>query len=196
VQVHQFGNNAFSYLFITKEQPWVNTIGIVAFVLVVVMIALLTRNLRATASTAAVMAVTGLWWLGILPLMGIGLSVGLMLPMVFIMAIGSDDAIHLIWNMERTHDHERIYLFVGKAVTLTTITTVVAFAIFSLQTDLLVRRTLVATVVAIVVMWVATVLVVPLFYPPPQAVPVARRPQRPPTHAVHQAEHRVLTVRR
>lgn len=166
VNVQPFGNNAFSYLFIEEEQPWVNTIGIVSFFLVIIMIALLTRNIKATACTTCVMLVTSLWWLGALPLLDVGLSVGLMLPMVFIMAIGTDDAIHLIWNMELTSNQNKVYRFVGKAVLLTSVTTFVAFGLFSFQTDLLVRKTLIATTVAVVVMWVATMLVVPLFYPP------------------------------
>lgn len=175
--VHPFGNNAFSHLFIEEQLPWVNYVAALAFFLVVAMIALLTRNLRATACTAVVMGATSLWWLGSLPLMGAGLSVGLMLPLVFIMAIGSDDAIHLIWNIHRTQDPARVYRFVGKAVTLTTVTTIVAFLIFSVQTDLLVRRTLLATAAAVGVMWVATVLVVPLFYPVPEEP--RPRPARP-----------------
>lgn len=173
VDVRLFGNNAFSYLFITEQQPWVNTIGFVSFGTVVVLIAMLTRNVRATVCTAAVMGVTSLWWLGILPLMGIGLSVGLMLPLVFIMAIGSDDAIHLIWNMELSEDRRKVYRFVGQAVLLTSITTFIAFSIFSRQTDLLVTRTLLATSMAVGVMWFATMLVVPVFYPPPKAVKAA-----------------------
>ncbi len=177
-QAHPFGNNAFSHLFIEEQLPWVNYVAWLAFGLVVVMIALLTRNVRATACTAVVMGATSLWWLGSLPLLGVGLSVGLMLPLVFIMAIGSDDAIHLIWNMEQTGDHNRVYRFVGKAVTLTTLTTMVAFLIFSFQTDLLVRRTLLATAMAVAIMWLATMLVVPLFYPP-QDEPLPHRPARP-----------------
>ncbi len=170
LQVNLFGNNAFSYLFITEEMPWVNTVGIVSFTLVVIMVGLATRNLRATSAIASVMLVTSIWWLGVLPLMDIGLSVGLMLPMVFIMAIGSDDAIHLIWNMEQTRDRRKVYRFVGQAVLLTSLTTFIAFSIFSRQTDLLVTRTLLATAVAVLQMWLATMLVVPVFYPPGAAL--------------------------
>jgi predicted RND superfamily exporter protein len=197
-RVHQFGNNAFSHLFISKQQPWVNWIGIVSFVLVAALIALLTRNVRATLCTSVIMGLTGLWWFGLLPSLGVGLSVGLMLPIVFIMAIGSDDAIHLVWNMERTGDPDRVYRHVGKAVFLTSITTVVAFGIFHMQTDLLVRRTLLATAVAVAIMWLATMLVVPLFYPPtrprhghgrPGARPLVHLPPEPvalaPTDAPH-----------
>ncbi len=193
-QAHPFGNNAFSYLFIEEQLPWVNYVAALAFGLVIVMIAALTRNVRATACTAAIMTVTSLWWLGLLPLMGVGLSVGLMLPLVFIMAIGSDDAIHLIWNMEQTRDRERVYRYVGKAVTLTTVTTLAAFVIFSFQTDLLVRRTLLATAAAVVVMWLSTVAIVPLFYPPPPVAAPVARPNRPRTDAARHAKARNKTI--
>jgi hypothetical protein len=46
-----------------------------------------------------------------------------------------------------------------------------------------VRRTLFATAVAVVIMWVATMLIVPLFYPPRRARPLVERPPRPGPHA-------------
>ncbi len=183
VAVHQFGNNAFSYLFISEEQPWIANIGVVSYLLVVVMIAALTRNFRASAAVAALMFVTTVWWLGVLPLFDIGLSVGLMLPLVFIMAIGTDDAVHLIWNMEQTHDRRRVYRFVGQAVLLTSVTTFVAFGIFSRQTDVLVTRTLLATSLAVAFMWVATMMVVPLFYPVPEKLPESGTAPAPATVA-------------
>lgn len=175
VRVHQFGNNAFSHLFIEKELPWVRIVGAASFVLVTALIAVMTRSWRATAAIAAVMAVSSLWWYGMLPPMGIGLSVGLMLPLVFISAIGSDNALHLIWNLEHVPDVRRVYRYVGKAVTVAIATDAIAFLIFAFQTDLLVRRTMLATVASVTALWLATVLIVPLFYPPPEAVPRASR---------------------
>jgi predicted RND superfamily exporter protein len=195
IQAHPFGNNAFSFLFIDEQLPWVNYVAYLAFGLVIVMIGLLTRNVRATLCTAAVMGTTSIWWLGTLPMIGVGLSVGLMLPLVFIMAIGSDDAIHLIWNMERTNNPNKVWRFVGKAVALTTITTLVAFMVFSFQTDLLVRRTLFATALAVVAMWVSTMLIVPLFYPPREE-PIVQRRQRPVGHLKRHAEPEILVAAR
>lgn len=167
VQVHQFGNNAISHLFISKQLPWVQKVGIASFLLVTVLIAVMTRSWRATAAIAAVMGVSSLWWYGLLPPLGIGLSVGLMLPLVFISAIGSDNALHLIWNLEHVPDVRRVYRYVGKAVTVAIATDAIAFLVFAFQTDLLVRRTMLATVASVTALWVATVLIVPLFYPPP-----------------------------
>lgn len=169
VQVHQFGNNAVSHLFISKELPWVQTVGIASFLLVTLLIAVMTRSWRATTAIASVMLASSAWWYGLLPPMGIGLSVGLMLPLVFISAIGSDNALHLIWNLEHVADVHRVYRYVGKAVTVAIATDVIAFLLFSFQTDLLVRKTLLATVASVTALWVATVLIVPLFYPPPEA---------------------------
>ena len=133
-------------------------------------------RLLASAAIAAVMAVSSLWWYGMLPPMGIGLSVGLMLPLVFISAIGSDNALHLIWNLEHVPDVRRVYRYVGKAVTVAIATDAIAFIVFAFQTDLLVRRTMLATVASVTAQWLATLLIVPLFYPPRQPAPPAGRP--------------------
>lgn len=90
------------------------------------------------------------------------------------MSIGSDDAVHLVWNLEHLDDRPRVYRFVGKAVLLTAGTTFIAFQIFTLQTDLLVQKTMLATASAVVVMWVATVLIVPIFYPIVRPTPAPR----------------------
>ncbi|HUR25616.1 MAG TPA: MMPL family transporter [Candidatus Thermoplasmatota archaeon] len=169
VQVHQFGNNAVSYLFIQEELPWVNRVGAASFLLVTALVAAMTRSWRATLAIALVMALSSLWWLATLPPLGIGLSVGLMLPLVFISAIGSDNALHLVWNLERLPDWRRVYRYVGKAVTLALATDAIAFAVFALQTDLLVRKTMLATVASVTTLWVVTLLVVPMLYPPPKA---------------------------
>ncbi len=170
LKVHLFGNNAVSALFIDKELPWVQTVGTASLILVAAMIFVLTRSWRATAAITAVMVLSSLWWLGLLPSLGIGLSVGLMLPLVFISAIGSDNALHLIWNLEHVEDQERVYRHVGKAVTIAIATDVIAFVVFCFQTDLLVRKTMIATVASVSTLWLATVLVVPLFYPPQRRV--------------------------
>lgn len=169
VQVHQFGNNAVSKLFIDEELPWVNKVGIASFLLVTVLIAALTRSWRATLAVATVMALASLWWLATLPPLGIGLSVGLMLPLVFISAIGSDSALHLVWNLEHVPDPRRVYRYVGKAVTIAIATDAIAFLVFAFQTDLLVRKTMLATVASVTALWFATMFVVPMFYPPPKA---------------------------
>ncbi|MEK6975720.1 MAG: MMPL family transporter [Candidatus Thermoplasmatota archaeon] len=166
LQVHQFGNNAVSHLFISQELPWVNRVGIASFALVAGLIAVTTRSWRATLAISTVMLASSLWWFGLLPPMGIGLSVGLMLPLVFISAIGSDNALHLIWNLENLPDARRVYRFVGKAVTVAIATDAIAFVVFAFQTDLLVRKTMLATVASVTTLWLATLLIVPLFYPP------------------------------
>lgn len=169
VQVHQFGNNAVSYLFIHEQLPWVNRVGLASYLLVTALVGVLTRSWRATLAIALVIGVASLWWLALLPPLGIGLSVGLMLPLVFISAIGSDNALHLIWNLEHLPDPRRVYRYVGKAVTIAIATDALAFAVFAFQTDLLVRKTMLATVASVTALLFATLLVVPLLYPPPRA---------------------------
>ncbi|MEA3165352.1 MAG: hypothetical protein QOJ26_196, partial [Thermoplasmata archaeon] len=99
-------------------------------------------------------------------------------------AIGSDNALHLVWNLERLPDWRRVYRYVGKAVTIAIATDAIAFAIFALQTDLLVRKTMLATVASVTTLWVVTTLVVPMLYPPPKATtPLPVVEARPPSHS-------------
>jgi len=116
--------------------------------------------------------------------------VGLMLPLVFISAIGSDNALHLVWNLEHLEDRRRVYRYVGKAVTVAIATDAIAFLVFAFQTDLLVRRTMLATASSVTVLWFATMLVVPLLYPPPRAKPppVAPPPGVEPSKGTFQAD--------
>ena len=81
--------------------------------------------------------------------LGVGLAITLVLPLIFISAIGSDNALHLIWNLEHVRDQLRVYRFVGKAVTVAIATDAIAFIVFAFQTDLLVRKTMLATVASV-----------------------------------------------
>lgn len=159
------GNTALNYLFITEELPWLSYLGIVSAIVVAILSIVFTKSLRATVSITAVMLLTTIWWLGVLPLLDIGLAITLMLPAVFITSIGSDYAIHMAWNLLRNPDREEVYGVVGKAVLYSMITTVGAFAIFTQTQNVAAAKAMVATVVAILVIFLVTVLVMPVFYP-------------------------------
>ncbi len=164
LEIHTRGLTTFSYLFITEELPWLGYISIASLIAVVVLVSLATRNLKAIATVGIVMWLTSLWWLGILPLFNIGLSVTLMLPAVFIMCMGSDYSVHLVWNIMQTKDPKEVYGSTGKAVLYSAITTLGAFAIFSWMTSIVSARAMLAVVIAIVAIYVCTILVVPIIY--------------------------------
>ncbi|PKK85977.1 MAG: hypothetical protein CVT48_03050 [Thermoplasmata archaeon HGW-Thermoplasmata-1] len=164
-KVALFGPTSFSYLFISKEMPWVNYMGIASLIAVGLILLLLTRNLQAVGAVTAVVALSSIWWYGILSIIGIGLSVTMMLPLIFIIALGSDYAVHLIWNMEHSGNREDCYGYVGKAVFFSALTDFGAFIIFANITDMMVQKAMMATAIAILITFIATMIVVPMFYP-------------------------------
>jgi predicted RND superfamily exporter protein len=159
------GNPALNYLFITEELPWLSYLGIVSGIVLAFLTAIFTKDMRATAAVMVTMGLTGVWWLGVLPAFDIGLAITLMLPAVFITSIGADYAIHMTWNLIKNPDRDEVYGVVGKAVLFSAITDIGAFAIFTQTQNVAASEAMVATVIAIAVMFVVTILVMPIFYP-------------------------------
>ncbi|MDX1611813.1 MAG: MMPL family transporter, partial [Candidatus Thermoplasmatota archaeon] len=159
------GNTATNYLFIEEELPWLSYLGIVSAIVVTLLSIMFTKSIRATLAVVITMGLTSVWWLGVLPSFDIGLAITLMLPAVFITSIGSDYAIHMVWNLLRNPDREEVYGVVGKAVLYSMITTVGAFAIFTQTQNVAASRAMLATVIAIGVIFLATMLIMPIFYP-------------------------------
>ncbi len=165
VSVHMYGNTATAYLFVEEELPWLRVMAAAAFLVVTGLVFAFTRSLRPTLCVATLVGLTSIWWLGLLPAFGVGLSITLMLPMAFIMSIGSDYAVHLAWNLERAARADHVFATTGKSVMFSAVTDGGAFLIFTGMQYLLMQRAMVATSLAIGVIFAATVLVIPLFYP-------------------------------
>lgn len=186
LKVAFFGNTAINYLFIAKELPWLGYMSIVTNVLVVALVYIPTRQWRPTLVVGILNFVTSILWLGLLPILGIGLAITLALPLVFIYAIGSDYGLHLVLSTEATKDPADTYRTTGKAILVSAITTFGAFLIYTQISNLAVRRTMIATSAAIVVIFVTTMLIVPLLYPPARKkdnegpAPVAAAASEPP----------------
>jgi len=159
------GNTALNYLFITEELPWLSYLGYVAGAMLLFLTAIFTKSLRAVLAVGSVLTLTSVWWLGMLPAFDIGLAITLMLPAVFITSIGSDYAIHTTWNIIQSEDRGEVYGVVGKAVMFSAITDIGAFAIFTQTQNVAASQAMQATVLAIGIMFAATFLTLPLFYP-------------------------------
>ena len=165
IHVAFVGNTATNYLFIAEELPWLTYMNIVDNLMLLVLVFLMTRNVKITAVTLLISTLTSLWWLAILPFMGIGLAITLVLPMAFIIAIGTDYAIHFMWNIRQTQNPREVFESTGKAVLFSAITTTGAFTFFIMLQNVAVSRTMLATTVAFVVIFVVTLLLVPSFFP-------------------------------
>ncbi|MCA1819719.1 MAG: MMPL family transporter, partial [Halobacteriales archaeon] len=111
------------------------------------------------------MLLSGIWWAGLLPLFGIKASLTLMLPTVFLISVGSDYAIQYVWNYRQTGDMRKVYESTGKANLFVVAATVLAFLLFVPMKLVLSSQGALAAALAILVIFVVTTLMVPLFYP-------------------------------
>lgn len=149
------------YLYVKHGYPWIGLVTLGSTLAVIVLIALFLRRARDVVAVAVPMVVTTAWWFGILPWAGIQVSLTLMLPIIFITAIGSDYAVQYVWNLRRMGDPDRVFGVVGKGVLFSMVTTVVAFLIFSRGNLVLASQSALATALAILVIYVVTLLLVP-----------------------------------
>lgn len=166
LQVSFVGNTATNYLFIAKELPWLQLMSVVTNILVVVLVWLPTRDWRPAVVVGLLNLVTSIWWLAMLPDLGVGLAITLTLPLVFIYAIGSDYGLHLALGAKASGSMEETFRTTGKAVLFSAVILTGAFLIFTGMSNLAVRRTMLATAAAIVVMFIVTMLLVPALYKP------------------------------
>lgn len=160
VSVTFFGNAPFSRLFIEEQVPWVNTLLGVVTGLVVVAVAAVTRSLRAALAVALVSLGGSVVWAAFLYLAGIAMSPLLFLPIIILIAVGTDDAIHLVMGVRR--DGAAAYGTVGRAIVFTSLTSIAAFGVFTQIRHLGVRESMMATAAAVGVSFLLTVLLVPL----------------------------------
>lgn len=186
VQVAFVGNTATNYLFIAKELPWLQLMSLVTNVLVVALVYIPTRDWRPTLVVGVLNFITSIWWLAVLPDLGIGLAITLTLPLVFIYAIGSDYGLHLALSAKESGSMEETFRTTGKSVLFSAIILFGAFMIFTGISNLAVQRTMLGTAAAIVVMFVVTALLVPALYKPkPQAaVETVVEAPAPPRHVI------------
>ncbi len=165
VRVAFVGNTATNYLFVEEELPWLGYMSIAATIILFFLVLIFTRDIKATLVATVLAGITSLWWLGILPIIGVGLAITLMLPLVFIFNIGTDYAVHIIWNLKQVDSAREVFETTGKAILFSGITTAGAFAFFILIQNVAVSRTMIATTMAIFVIFIATMLFIPVFYP-------------------------------
>ncbi len=183
VTVAFVGNTATNYLFIAEELPWLTYMNIVDNIMLVVLVFVMTRSVKTTFVTLVLSTLTSLWWLALLPFFGIGLAITLVLPMAFIIAIGTDYGIHFMWNIKQTGNAREVFESTGKAVLFSAITTTGAFTFFILLQNVAVSRTMVATTIAFGVIFVVTLLTVPTFF---KVHPKGWRPPEPEPIATHE----------
>ena len=162
VTTHFLGYRTVTYLFIQSSLFWMRVLFAVSLALACALLFAFTRSPRAVLAVALVMLVTGVWWLGLLPPFNIYISVFLIFPVVFIASIGSDYAVHLVWGTLKTGDAARVYGETGKAVLFSVLTTSSVFFLFAATYLVSVTQVMLSVGLAVVAVFVGTVLLVPL----------------------------------
>jgi len=161
LRVSFLGYRTMSYLFVTQSLAWLRILFVVSLAVSLGLVAVLLRDWRAILAIGALMVATGVWWLGLLHLRGIFISVFLLFPLVFIVCIGSDYGLHLSWRLARGDAPDRVYRTTGRAIFFSALTDGGVFALFVLIRLVAPSQVMEAVVLAVVAVFAATVIVIP-----------------------------------
>lgn len=170
IEVGFLGYRTMPLLFTTSSWRWIRVTSLVSLGAVLVFGSIVLRRRRLVLALGLVSAGSTLWWLGGLWLTGIWLSVFLLLPLVFAVAIGSDYALHLLCRQRdlerrgRRHGADvlrEVWGTTGRAVLVAAFTDAGVFLIYSRMELVSGAMVLRAVAVAVVAVLLCTLLVLP-----------------------------------
>lgn len=159
LSVHMAGASAIAYLFTATELPYVQTAALIGLGVAALQVLVLRRSLRDALVVSAVVVAAGSWWMGLLVLMDIPLSIALVVPVVILEAIASDYALHLRYAV--AHEGRSAWGDVGRAIWYSALTDIGAFLVFTRVRYGLLADATVATVLVLACALVATLILVP-----------------------------------
>jgi predicted RND superfamily exporter protein len=162
VNVSVIGYRSISLLFIETSLRWLQRLFVASLFATCLVAAIAFRDVRVVVALASIVSLTGIAWFALLPLLDVYVSVFLLFPLVFLVSLGSDYALHLFWHARLSDDIAQVYGETGKAVLFSALTDAAAFGLFSLAYLTSVRQVMRASSLAVVLTLLATFLIVPL----------------------------------
>ena len=163
-EVSFLGYRTMAWLFTENGARWLERAGQVSLALVALLSLVFFRSLRAACVALAVVGVGGLLWFALLDLVGIYLSVFLLFPLVFLLAVGSDYSLHLLCKLWVAGEPaDRVWRGTGRAIAIAALTDCVIFLLFAPVELLTARQVVLAVALAVVAVTVTTALIVPSF---------------------------------
>ena len=164
LQTNVLGYRTLTALFIQTSLFWMQVLFVVALAAAALIIWLFTRSWRSTLTVSLIMVLSGVWWLALLSLFNVYISIFLIFPLVFMVSSGSDYAVHLVWGLERTSraQAQEVYATVGKAVLLSALTSAAVFGVFTFSYLISVSQVMLAVVLVVISTLLCTLLSVPL----------------------------------
>lgn len=152
--------STYNFLAITSAWSWI--LFFFALAASLILIFLFVRKGRAVLAVALPMVFSCMWWLGIIPLFGIKINPGLIIPIIFITSIAPDYCDHLIWNSYKTGSVEYTFSTTGKAIMFSAITDFGVFFIFSFAyIKAFVAQPMAAVAICIAIMFLLTNMLIP-----------------------------------
>ncbi|PKK86362.1 MAG: hypothetical protein CVT48_01360 [Thermoplasmata archaeon HGW-Thermoplasmata-1] len=164
VDTYMIGTQMGLYMFMQTSYKWMFWGSVGSFAAVVLLVFVFTRSWKAVVAAGTPMAVAMGCWYGALALFGLTFSIVFMLSLAFITSMGADYAVHLIWHIKKTGNAHETFRTTGKAVLFSAITTAGSFIAFTFSSILGVYEFFEACILAIVIIFVVTMLVLPHFY--------------------------------
>ncbi len=161
LEVHVYGYKRLARDLMAETQDSLQILYAVSLGTTLVLFYAVTRSVRATALVAAPVLISSLWWFGLMRLTVGTLDVYQLLSLIFITSIGSDYAAYLVYKFRDTGDWHGTLSSTGRAVLFSAATDAGAFLVFSLTRVRSGGDMLLGAALAIVAIFVATLLVVP-----------------------------------
>ncbi len=168
VTVSFLGYRTIAYLFTTYSWRWLRVTATVSLTVVLLLTAIFIRRARAVLLVALLVGTSSLWWLGLLQLPGIYLSVFLLFPLVFAMCIGSDYGLHLLCSYraiesagETAHRHDRVWATTGRAIAVAAFTDAAVFLMYATMELVSGSQVMQAVALAVVAVFLSTLVLVP-----------------------------------
>ncbi len=161
VEVHVYGYKRLARDLMAETQQSLQVLYAVSLGSTLILFYAVTRSVRATAIVAAPVLVSSLWWFGLMRLAVGTLDVYQLLSLIFITSIGSDYAAYLVYKFRDTGDWAGTLSSTGRAVLFSAATDAGAFLVFSLTRVRSGGDMLLGAALAIVAIFVATLLIVP-----------------------------------
>jgi predicted RND superfamily exporter protein len=159
LRIHLAGASAIAYLFTSTELPYVQTAALLGLAVAFVQVFVLRRSLLDALVVTGVVVAAGAWWMGLLVLLDIPLSIALVVPVVILEAIASDYALHQRYAID--HEGPAAWGTVGRAIWYSALTDIGAFLVFTRVRYGLLADATVATVAVLACALVATLILVP-----------------------------------
>ncbi len=161
MDVHVYGFKRLARDLMSETQASLQVLYVVSLGTTLALFYGLTRSVRATTVVALPVIVSSLWWFGLLRLFVGDLDVYQLLSLIFITSIGSDYAAYLVYKFRDTNDLQGTLRTTGRAVLFSAMTDAGAFFIFSMTRVRSGGDMLLGAALAIVAIFLATLLIVP-----------------------------------